>query len=140
MHDYLFGYGFCQKVSPLRFNAGVVSTATSPVTVHWHARRISSSWPMLANGCSTAKLSFSTKFLELRFSLPCFTTTRQVAQSPCPMQLNGGNDGCIVTPALRASSRRFEPAGTSTSFFSLTNLIFGIDWSFNKGWIKLPTL
>src|ERR1051325_3471181 len=123
---YLLGYGFCQNVSPLRFSGGVVSTATSPLTVHWQARRISSSLPMFANGCSTAKLSFSMSPLELRFSLPCLTSTRQVAQSPWPMQLNGGNDGCILMPAFLASSRRLEPAGTSISFFSLTNVIFGI--------------
>src|SRR5579862_1859894 len=38
---YLFGYGFCQKTSPLMFNGGLVSIVQSPLTVHWHARRIS---------------------------------------------------------------------------------------------------
>src|SRR5437879_1881414 len=65
----------------------------------------------------------------LRWSFPCLTRTRQVAHRPFPMQLSPGYlkiHGCSSMPALRASSRRLEPAGTSISFFSLTKTIFGI--------------
>src|SRR5262245_51864412 len=65
----------------------------------------------------------------LRFSLPFFTSTRQVAQRPLPKQLRPGYlkiHGCNWMPALSASVRRLEPAGISISRFSFTNVIFAI--------------
>jgi hypothetical protein len=46
MGSYLFGYGFCQKFSPLTLKAGLVVIEQSPFTVTWQANRISSSCPM----------------------------------------------------------------------------------------------
>ena len=68
----MFGYGFCQKFSPLRFIAGCVSISTSPLTVHWHDRRISLSWPIVEN------IRKSVSFLPAR------STTNEQGIPPCP--------------------------------------------------------
>ncbi len=63
---HLFGYGFCQNTSPEMFIGGLVSTVQSPFTVHWQARRISSSWPIDSKAWIVFRLIFSTRPFLLR--------------------------------------------------------------------------
>src|SRR5262245_56586416 len=86
---YLFGYGFCQKLSPLQLKGGRVSIEQSPLTETWQESRISFSCPTIPMAVQgeVASVKRSSNPFGLRLSMPFLTNTWQLPHKPLPLQL-----------------------------------------------------